>query len=456
MASKSKRLGQNTEIQNKTIQRIGYLSIFTFLIKLLIIWRISNITISQVQGHIWLGADGENYLKGVDSLISDGLFSRADILNYWPAGYPILIYLFSFFGKTWALTLLSIFQSFIFSFSVYILAKELFLSRLRKFTLLIFILITFNPTLSLNSMAVGYESLSAAGFILIFALIIRDLRNRNRISAILALSISSIILAILSFMQPRFLLTAILIISIWAFSRWNWKKAMAVFVIGSFIVGISPISLIYRNHVATGLNVISTNLGVTMNIGAGETTGGYINNPPGVPCEISATRKDQVDNQKVKCVLRWYLENPVKTLKLFYNKTIYFWSPWFGPEANGTMARNPWLTIHPFKSMTKTQEGVSLLYGTFGKLISWIWLLVGIFLVLYGFAFLWKQKGEIRILAALAISIILGSWSVTLISIGDHRFRLPIMGMSLLLQAVAIRALFSNRKSPMVQPLTLR
>ena len=69
-------------------------------------------------------------------------------------------------------------------------------------------MISFNPTLSLNLMAVGYESISAAGFILIFALIIRDLRNRNRKSAILTLSISSIILAILSFMQPRFLLTA--------------------------------------------------------------------------------------------------------------------------------------------------------------------------------------------------------------------------------------------------------
>ncbi|MFM7988784.1 MAG: hypothetical protein ACKPKO_56665, partial [Candidatus Fonsibacter sp.] len=162
------------------------------------------------------------------------------------------------------------------------------------------------------------------------------------------------------------------------------------------------------------------------------------------------------DRQKVQCVINWYLKNPGPALKLFYNKSLYFWSPWFGPEANGTMARNPWLTIHPLKNMTKTQDGINLLYGSLGKFISWIWMLLGIALVFYGFLILWRQKFEVRLLAISAGTIVLTSWLVTLISIGDHRFRLPIMGASLFFQAVGIRTLFAGGKAPMVQPVTLR
>ena len=141
------------------------------------------------------------------------------------------------------------------------------------------------------------------------------------------------------------------------------------------------------------------------------------------------------------------------TLKLFYNKSLYFWSPWFGPEANGTMARNPWLTIHPFKNMTKTQDGINLLYGNFGKLISWLWLIGGILFLIFGFWTLYKERREIRLIATIALSIVVCSWLVTLISIGDHRFRLPIMTVSLFLQAVGIKTLFARGKSQIVAPL---
>jgi hypothetical protein len=211
--------------------------------------------------------------------------------------------------------------------------------------------------------------------------------------------------------------------------------------------------LIFRNDIATNLPVISTNLGVTMNIGAGETTGGYVKNPPGVPCNITSTKKNEIDNQKVLCVLNWYINNPTKSLKLFYNKSLYFWSPWFGPHANGTMARNPWLTIHPLRNMTNTQDGLNLLNGGFGKLISWLWLLGGISFLIFGFWTLYKARNEIRLISIIALSIVVCSWLVTLFSIGDHRFRLPIMTASLFLQAVGIKTLFAGGKSQIVAPL---
>ena len=214
MASKSKRLRQNTEFLNKTIKRIGYLSVFIFLVKLLIIWRISNLTISQVQGHIWLGADGENYLKGTDGLISEGILSKEGFLSYWPAGYPLIIYFLSFFGKSWTLTVLALVQSLFFSISIYFLANEIYKSRLKKFVVIIFIFLIFNPTLSLSSISVGYESLCASGFIAIMTLILKDLRISNKNQSIKSLIFLSIISSLLSFMQPRFLLAAIFILII--------------------------------------------------------------------------------------------------------------------------------------------------------------------------------------------------------------------------------------------------
>ena len=155
-------------------------------------------------------------------------------------------------------------------------------------------------------------------------------------------------------------------------------------------------------------------------------------------------------------MLSWYIQNPIKSIKLFYNKTIYFWSPWFGPLADGTMARNPWLKISPIKNITSTQDGVNLVYGSFGKLMSWLWLLSGLALLLYGYLTLWRQNALERLIANLTMIAISTNWLISLISIGDHRFRIPIMGLSLFLQAIALKTLLRGGKPAMVDGPALR
>jgi hypothetical protein len=156
-------------------------------------------------------------------------------------------------------------------------------------------------------------------------------------------------------------------------------------------------------------------------------------------------------------VVDWYLENPTKAFSLFYNKSIYFWSPWYGPIASGTMARNPWLKINPVKSVYENSpDGSRLVAGGFGKLSSWLWLLGGVLFAIYGFIVLWRSRALERVIGLVAVIAIASSWLITLISIGDHRFRLPIMGMSLFLQAVGIRSLFNGGKPPMVDGPGLR
>jgi hypothetical protein len=259
------------------------------------------------------------------------------------------------------------------------------------------------------------------------------------------------------FIQPRLIISVILINTIWIIIHKGFRASALLVVLSLLITLVLPATLVYRNFQATGQKVISTNLGTTMNLGAGDkATGSYRSEGQGVPCVVSASDPVKADSQRVNCVLNWYLANPIKSLKLFYNKTIYFWSPWSGPEGNGTMGRNPWLKINPLKFFYSTPAGDHLVYGVFGKLISWLWLLGGLTLIFYGYLILWRQNSLERLIGNIAMIAVSTNWLISLISIGDHRFRIPIMGMSLFLQAIALRTLFKGGKAPMVEGPALR
>ena len=179
-----------------------------------------------------------------------------------------------------------------------------------------------------------------------------------------------------------------------------------------------------------------------MNLGVGEETlGGYNRIGPGINCEPSTPGEALTDNQVVACVIKWYATNPVKTAKLAFHKSLYFWSPWSGPVAEGTTARNPWLKVSPVQKMQKTTTAVNLIQGSFGKTISYLWLVGQLVLLLFGFLTLYKRNGLAKKVAVLTATPVLLAWSVTLGTIGDHRFRIPTMGLSLLLQVAGFLAI---------------
>jgi hypothetical protein len=446
MASKSKRA--RLVKQRNLSKDFMYWAIAVFVIKLIII--------SNVQGGAWLGADGENYLTGYDAMLKDGIFSTETKLTYWPAGYPLFILFLSLIGKSFVLTTLAVVQSAIYSFSAYFFAAQVAQTRMKKFVYLAFFLILINPTLSLSSIAVGYESPAAAGYLIVAGLVMKDFIQKDDEKLLPYLVISSAIFGFMSFIQPRLIVSGILINLLWVLIRKPWKSASLLISVSLAVTLFFPATLIFRNNQAVGLNSISTNLGGTMNIGAGDKAeGGYASKDVGVPCVTSGTDAEK-DSQQVICVLKWYSKNPVKAVKLFYNKTKFFWSPWEGQLANGTMARNPWLKIHPVRDMQQNPDGDKLVRGPIGSLVSWSWFLGGLGFLFYGFIILWRAKQLERLIGVIAMIAISTSWLISLVTIGDHRFRLPIMGMSLFLQAVGIRTLFKGGKPPMVDGPGLR
>ena len=442
MASKSKLARQNQVKRSKNVNfYIIAIPVLGFLIKL--------ITMINTPNGGWLGADGENYFSGVDGLLADGYLSDKSILSYWPAGYPILLWGLAKISVTQIIWLISITQTLFYAYASYYFVKQLRDTKLRPYLFLIGIILAINPTLSLSSMAVGYESPIAACMLMVVGLIIKSLQSPNdRRLVIRVLGVGGFS-ALATFMQPRWILTSIVIAVVWALMSKS-RKVQALILVGVIgVMAIAPAILIQRNVASIDKAVISTNLGVTMRIGAGpQTTGGYSHTGPDVPCDPVPPATTVSDNDVVKCVIKWYAANPVKAGKLFVKKGWYYWTPWSGPFANGTMARNPWLKVNPIMDIARgSQSGNDLVYKSAGKAISFVWVIGGISLFFIGFFWLRSMKGIYANLAWLTGIPVVISWLVSMGTIGDHRFRIPTMSLSLFLQVMGYFALRHKAKT---------
>ena len=442
MASKSKMARQQQEKKSKNVDfYIIAIPVIGFLIKL--------ITMMNTPNGGWLGADGENYFSGVDGLLADGYLSDKSILSYWPAGYPILLWALAKISITQIIWLISITQSIFYAYASYYFVKQLRDTKLRPYLFLIGIFLAFNPTLSLSSMAVGYESPIAACMLMVVGLIIKSLQSPNdRRLVIRVLGVGGFS-ALATFMQPRWILTSIVIAVAWALMSKS-RKVQALILVGVIgIMAIAPAILIQRNVASIDKAVISTNLGVTMKLGAGpQTTGGYAHTGPDVPCDPVPPATTVSDNDVVKCVIKWYIANPVKAGKLFVKKGWYYWSPWSGPLGNGTMARNPWLKVNPIMDIARgSQSGNDLVYKSVGKGISFFWVVGCISLFFIGFFWLRSMKGIYANIAWLTGIPVVISWLISMGTIGDHRFRIPTMSLSVFLQVMGYFALRHKAKT---------
>ena len=434
---KSRQKNTNKKSDNRKLWLIA-IPVIAFLIKMIVM-------VNTTKGG-WLGADGENYLTAVDGLRADGFFSEARNLYYWPAGYSIFIWPLTLISLSNFLYLLSIIQSLLFAYATYFFTKQISKTRVASLAIAASIVISFNPTLSLGSNVVGYETPAASLLLISIGLLIKDKLENLAKPSLKLTSLSALAVGIACFFQPRNLLFALMIAAIYA-SSISGRKAQAKFAAISIAVTmIFPIIMVSRNMEAIGSATISTNLGTTMFIGVGDdATGGYNGKYNGVPCPAAEKGTEaQIDSAKVKCALLWNIQNPGKAITLAAKKSIFYWSPWFGPEANGTMARNPWLKINPIKNGIKTQQNYDAVYGPLGKSVSWIWLLGQLALLFSGLIWLWKMDGTERLISKLVGAPVLLGWLISMGTIGDHRFRIPQMGLSLFLQVAGL--IFWKRK----------
>ena len=404
---------------------------------------IKFIIMGNIQMGGWLGADGENYTAGVDGLIKDGFFSEEPKLSYWPAGYPILLWPIAAISVSKFFYIVSFIQSIFFAYSTYFFTNKLRTSSLKYLAFWVSILISFNPTLSLSSLAIGYEAPIAACFLMIAGIIWVNASPTFDKKFWLNVAYVGGWFALATFMQPRYLLVAIIVAVLWALKVVGSKNRIRIAALVTALMMVAPAIMIYRNSVVIDKATISTNISPAFTIGAGpETSGGYKRTGPEVPCEPKEAGVPLTENEVVLCVVKWYLSNPVDTVRLSFNKALFFWSPWSGPKVEGTMARNPWLKISPVQQISvSSQSGRDFMYGGFGVVVSYGWILGQMFFLFMGYRTLRKLGQDEKFLARIVIAPVLLSWLISIGTIGDHRFRIPTMSMSIFLQVVAFLAI---------------
>jgi hypothetical protein len=442
MASKSKVVRQQAiKKSNRDNFYLVAIPLLAFVIKL--------ITMANITGGGWLGSDGESWLAGADGLLKQGYYSDASVLSYLPAGYPIIIWLIAKISVVNGVWLLSLVQSAFYAYASYFFVKQLRDTKLRPYILLIGIAIAFNPTLSLSTLVVGYESLLSTSMLLIVGFIIKsknmaaDAKIGKFIVGVGAIS------ALATFIQPRWILTTIIIAIAWALMFKN-RKIQAVILIGVIgIMSIAPALIVQRNIQSVDKAVVASILGGNMAVGAGdETSGGYPHTGPVVPCEPTPPAAAVTDSEMFRCVIKWYAGHPVKGVRLFINKGFFYWSPWSGPLGEGTMARNPWLKVNPLVNIAKgSQEGSDFINKLPGKIISFAWVMGCISLMFVGFFWLRSMKGLYANIAYMTLTPVVVSWLVTLATVGDHRYRIPTMPLSLFLQVMGYFALRHKAKT---------
>ena len=340
-------------------------------------------------------------------------------------------------------------QTIFYAYASYYFVKQLRGTRLQPYMFLIGLALAFNPTLSLSSLAVGYESPIAACMLMVVGLIMKSRQSVHDRQFVLRVLSAGFFSALASFMQPRWILTSLVIAAFWALIT-KGRKAQALILVGVIgVMTLAPAIMMQRNIKSIDKAVISTNLGVTMRIGAGdETQGGYARTGPDIPCEPTPPATATTDNDVVKCVIKWYATHPGKSIRLFINKAWFYWTPWSGPLGNGTMARNPWLKVNPIVNIAKgSQSGNDLVYKSVGRGISFFWVIGCISLFFIGFFWLRSMKGIYANLAYASFIPVVISWLVAMGTIGDHRFRIPTMTLSVFLQVMGYFALRHRLKT---------
>ena len=89
---------------------------------------------------------------------------------------------------------------------------------------------------------------------------------------------------------------------------------------------------------------------------------------------------------------------------------------------------------------------MQIIQGSFGKFISTLWQIFSLFFLFYGLINIYKLRNLERQIGVMSAILILVNWGICLLTIGDHRFRLPILGVSVFLQIIGLQLLL-RRKS---------
>lgn len=437
---KTSKLSRRVESKNSNV--LWLICLVVFFIRLIHALLLRN--------HAYLGADGPNYITGFLSIIKEGVYSSDQHLLYWPPGYSFFMFIAYLLVPTNPLLAVSLIQNILCGLGIFFFSKRCsskFVSS--RYALYLCIVLNINPMIYGMSLSIGYESIVISLYLIIIAVFLKGGLPSNSISGFLRLAVLIICMGVIVSFQPRLIITNIVIIVffyIWRVKFNNFLVFSVIFLL--FANAAAPLAYSLRNHKVHGAYIVSSNLADTLLIGAGDhATGAYNENPKGIPCTLDTTSISNREKSLTSCVLHWYATHPLKATKLFLNKAIFFWSPWSGPLSKGTLASHPWRMISPADLLEKHSNSLFLI--TVAKAFSALYLFGYIGITLLGYRQLLRRESDLVVirLAHVSLLCIFANMLISMATIGDNRFRVPVLGFLILLQLYGVKCMIPKLRS---------
>ena len=398
----------------------------------------------SLESGIWINGDGSLRLAEITNMSRFGFAVPG--VNAATAGYATVVHIVGVAIGTDSLWPIALLQSVFLSVAVWFLAATLLRTRLSWAAVPFAYLALLNPPLSLSSLALSSDSITAGLLMLALAHLIRDLATPRDLRTARRILTAAAILSLASLMSPMLAFGSVAFLLAWAAARGNREQAIWISAGALALLLALPLMLLVRNQMANNSSMLAT---------SSEQMAPVVSGFAGLDstrCGIGTLDVVSLDVPKFKCLMAWYQETSANATEVAVPHAVAFWSPWIGPMSGTGLGDNPWPALHPIAVFGDARNPDSIVNSPLATLVSWMWLLFALFGMLLGLGAL-RGLGEIESEISVGAGwLVGGSWLAGTLTSSDPSTRLPVMGMVILLQVVGWRFLFTRGRETSRDP----
>jgi 4-amino-4-deoxy-L-arabinose transferase-like glycosyltransferase len=375
------------------------------------------------------GQDADTYSKAAQLILSDGPFASGTGAPYYAIGYPWFI---SVIWKIFSVNdhAVGVVQNLLLAFAILAFYKTVENYFSRQIAFITLTILVINPALTANVSLIAYETPMMSFLMLGFFFLTKAFYSSNQSTNFLRnLMFAGIYFTCAITLQPK-ILPSIIFVIIFLFSRKKlhkdivkkWTGLILVFA----VLSLGPIAAINRNVQA------GDGFGYTANFYANVELGARNSNVEFDFSKCPASNFDRLG--KTVCILNAKLHSPSGTFKSALHNGTYFWTPYVGNlKWMGT-----WFYGADLRRLVPsyTWYDKNSIWFSVDRITGYLWTLLILSMILFGMKRALSSFRGLESLFLFAVPVLL-LWSVSLISYGESRYRLPILPFYTVFIAVA-------------------
>ena len=406
--------------------------------------------LSWIDGGIWVGGAGIQRFAELAVMDTYGLFAPG--VEMLSSGYASLVHLLGLVLKTDALWPVAVMQSALLSFAVWYFAVSLRHTRIAWATVPLAYLLLLDPPFSMATLALGPDGVVGSLVLLGMGQLVRDLATPRADRRARRMLLGAASFGVAALLAPLLSIGAIIVLYTWAAIRGSREQAISLGSAAAALLLALPLLLLVRNEIASNSAAIpafSTDPSISVTGGAGNA------GSDGSRCGIGSLGVTSLHPDTFRCLVGWYREASAETSDRAVPNATAFWAPWIGPMSKSGLDDNPWTAVHPLHRFGDAADPRTLLGSPIASFASWLWLLASMALVVTGAAALRGLNDLERELSTAAIALVGGTWVLATLTDADAGSRMPVLGLTVLLQLIGLRYLATRGRPSARDPFVV-